>query len=58
MQLFSADATIFLKKTWKNHPQKLPIIGPIFMGGIAHRPKTSPNLNFCSIKIFHCVTYV
>ena len=38
MQLFSADPTMFLKKfniffalkTWKNHPQKLLIIGPDF----------------------------
>jgi hypothetical protein len=37
MQVFSADATMFSKKfklfflplkTWKNHPQKLLIIGP------------------------------
>jgi hypothetical protein len=37
-------------KTWKNHPQKLLIIVPNFLS-IANRPKTSPNLNFCSIKI-------
>jgi hypothetical protein len=38
MQLFSADAAMFLKniniflltKTWKNRPQKLLIIGPKF----------------------------
>ena len=30
MQFFSADATVFFLplKTWKNHPQKLLIIGP------------------------------
>ena len=32
-------------KTWKNRPQKLP-----------NRPKSSPNLNSCSIKISHRAT--
>ena len=43
MQLFSADATMFSfffpMKTWKNRPQKLLIIGPIFFFITAHMAK-------------------
>ena len=45
-------------KTWKNHPQKLLIIGPHFFFSIANRPKTSPNLIFCSIKMSPCATSI
>ena len=45
MQLFSADATILQEK-------KMP------MKTLKNWPKTSPNLNFCSIKIAHHVTNV
>ena len=68
MQLFSADATMFLNiyflnflppKTWKKLPQKLLIISPQFFSfSIANRLKTSPNLNLCSLKIAHRATYV
>ena len=34
----------------KKQPQELLIIGPNFFH-IANWPKTSPNLNFCSIKL-------
>ena len=44
-------------KTWKNLPQRLLIIGPIFFL-YANRPKTSSNLNFCSIKNAYRVTYI
>ena len=48
-KMFS-PSTMFLKiflpiKTWKNRPQKLP-----------NWPKSSTNLNSCSIKISHCAT--
>ena len=46
-------------KTWKNCPQKLLIIGPqSFFFSIANRPKISPNLIFCSIKMFPCATSI
>ena len=38
-------------KTWKKRPQKLLLIGPNFFFSIANRPKISPNLIFCSIKM-------
>ena len=66
MQLFSADATIFLKKlkrkflplkTWKNCSQKLLIICPKLFFSIATRPKISPNLIFCSIKMVPCAVF-
>ena len=38
-------------KTWKNCPQNLLIIGPNCFFSPANRPKTSPNLIFCSIKM-------
>ena len=66
MQLFSTDITVFSKyyqiyllslKIWKNKPQKLLNIRPIFFS-IANQPKTSPNLNFCSIKTTHRATYI
>ena len=34
----------------KNRPEKLLIIVPNFFFSITNRPKTSPNLIFCSIK--------
>ena len=37
-------------KTWKNCHQKFLLIGPFFFTA-ANQPKTSPNLNFYSIKI-------
>ena len=37
-------------KPWKNCHQKFLIIGPFFFTA-ANQPKTSPNLNFYSIKI-------
>ena len=37
-------------KTWKNWPKKLLIIGPIFFLSNA---KSTPNLNFCFIRISH-----
>ena len=66
MQLFSADATMFLKvfqhffahENKKNKPQKLLIIGPIFFFSIANRPKISPNLIFFSIKKATCATSI
>ena len=62
MQLFSADTTLFNFFAPKNMKQltskELLIIGPNFFVSIANRPKTSPNLNFCFIKIAHHVTYV
>ena len=52
LQCFQIIYFFFLTlKTWKNHPKKLLIIGPIFFFRIANRPKSSPNLNSCSIKI-------
>jgi hypothetical protein len=52
MQLFSADATIFFFFFANENMKKLPL-------EVAHnRPKTSPNLNFCSIKIVYRMTYV
>ena len=42
----------------KNCPQKLLIIRPNFFVSIANQPKTSLNLNFCSIEIAHRMTYV
>ena len=67
MQFFSADATMFLKKTlniffahedMKKRSQKLFIIGPNFFFSIANPPKTSPNNIFCSIKMSPCVTSI
>ena len=61
MQLFSADPTIFLKKNFapKNLPSKVAndrLGWAVFR--TANRPKTSPNLKFCFIKIAHCATYL
>ena len=66
MQLLSAEAKIFLKKinlffapeNMKKLLSKVAHNHPNFFFSIANRPKTSPNLNFCSIKIAHRVTYV
>ena len=68
MQLFSADARLFLKKfwdfflplkTWKNCSQKLLIIGPsAFFFSLANRPKTCPKHIFCSIKMSPCTTSI
>ena len=46
MQLFSTYDTIFLTKHEKTDLKSCPI----FFFSIANWPKTSPNLNFCSIK--------
>ena len=37
----------------KKQPQKLLIFGPNFFFSNANLPKSSPNLNSCSIKISH-----
>ena len=67
MQLFSSDATIFSKKIFflffdhkklKKPPSKIAHNRPKLFFSIANRPKTSPNINLCSIKIVHRVTYV
>ena len=63
MQLFSADTTIFKKKHFayenmKKPPSKVAHYRPQFFLIIANRPKTSPNLNFCTIKIVPRLTYV
>ena len=51
MQLFSADTPMNFAHE-NNHPQKLLKIGQIiFSVCTANRPKTSPNQNFCSIKL-------
>ena len=56
LQYFFKNANENMKK---NGPQKLLIIGPqFFFQYTANRPKTGPNLKFCSIKIAHCGTYV
>ena len=56
MQLFIADATLFLifspHETMKKTALKMLIIGPFFFNN-ANRPKSSPFLNSCSIKISH-----
>ena len=44
-------------KTWKKRSQKLLIIGPDFFFSNANGPKSSPNLNSCSIKISHRLLY-
>ena len=36
----------------------VPHIQVIFLSSIANLPKTSPNLNFCSMKIAHSMTYL
>ena len=62
MQLFSADATMFKKKiniffapeNMKKTPSKVAHNRPRpFFFSTANRPKSSPNLNSCSIKISH-----
>jgi hypothetical protein len=40
----------------KNRPEKLPIIGLNLFFNTANRPKTSPDLNFCFMKIAHQAT--
>ena len=41
-------------KTWKKRSQKLLISSPnVFFSSNANWPKSSPNLNSCSIKISH-----
>ena len=52
---FEKKSTLFLPlKTWKDHPQYLVMSSPdTFFFSTANRPKSSPNLNFCSIKISH-----
>ena len=63
MQLFSADASVFkkLKKkidtdNMKKPPSKVAHNQPNFFFSIANRPKTSPNLVFCSKKNSPCAT--
>ena len=52
MQPFSADATIFKKEIFVHENIKKNALK------VAHnRPKTSPNLNLCSIKIAHHATH-
>ena len=63
MQLFSTDATMFKKKkiaheNVKNPPSKVAQKQRNIFFSIANRLKTSPNLNFCPIKIAHLATYV
>ena len=66
MQLFSAEATIFFRikvkkiddENFKKLPSKIAHNRPNSFYSIVKRPKTSPNLNFCSIKIAHVATYV
>ena len=62
VQSFSSDATILKKKDifcpWKHKkktPSKVAHNGPQFFFSIANRPKTSPNLIFCSIST-HIIT--
>ena len=58
MQLFSAEATTYKKiahENIKNTPSKVAHNQPNFFS-IANRPKTSRNINFCSIKIAHRAT--
>ena len=58
MQLFSAEAKVFSKffkkisdpKNMKKPPSKVAHNRPQFFFSTANRPKTSPNLDFCSIK--------
>ena len=63
MQFFCADATIIIKKNLKTIlpmkpkkkcDQKLLKISPKFVFQLP----TSPNLNFCTIKVAHRTTYV
>ena len=65
MQLFSADATIFLKRFFiiffapenmKKTPLKVAHNWPQIFFSIANRPKTSSTLLFCSIKMSPCPT--
>jgi hypothetical protein len=65
MQLFSADGTIFKKQNkmffapenMEKPTSKVAHDLPKFIFfSIANRPKTTPNLNFYSIKIANCVT--
>jgi hypothetical protein len=61
MQLFSADTQILKKNAHENIkklPSKVAHNQPNFFISTANRPKTSPNLNFCSIKNAHRATYV
>ena len=67
MQLFSADATIFLKKSefffvpqnMKKPPSKVAHNQPQFFSVcIANWPKISPNLILCSIIMAPCATSI
>ena len=62
MQLFSADATILKKKiaheNIKKQPSKVAHNRPQFFFQYCQLLKSSPNLDFCSIKIAHCWTFV
>ena len=62
MQLFSANALVFSKKknlfdpeNMKKTLSKVAHNRPI---GYCHRPKTSPNLIFFSIKMPPCLTSI
>jgi hypothetical protein len=48
----------FAHENMKNPPSKDAHNRPKNISSIAIRPKTRPNLNFCPVKIAHCVTYV
>ena len=50
--------TLHLKKNTHENTKNTPSKVAHNQHSIANRPKTSPNLNFCSIKITHRMTYV
>ena len=61
MQLFSADAAMFLKKikieimeNMEKPPAKVAHNWANFFFIIVNKPKTSPNQIFCSIKMSSC----
>ena len=69
MQLFSADTTIFFRKLKKKQfdPENMKKLlskvvhnwpKTFFFFSIANRPKISPNLIFCSIKMVPCATSI
>ena len=60
MQLFSIDAITILKKKcpWKHKEIALRSTGQSKIFSTANRPKTSPNLIFCTIKIVSRGTYI
>ena len=61
MELFSADTTISKKMPMKHKKLALKVVyfSVIWADfSTANRPKTSPNLKLCSIKMAHRATYV